>query len=188
MVMGVMSQLALRVALKAGLKQVQMARDPIGDKHTKSEPSCLNREHSESDPCHTSYYGDSYLSVFHLLHHLNLHSLEMRFLCAVTAATLYLKLSRAGPPPASWDLFRPSAANSQSPDEEERIAGWSSELWLLGSAVLRHILQLRCNAQAIVMLHDTGDAHTDCTSVNTLLQNEFCCNKKTHNFLSKAET
>ncbi|KAM9348360.1 SET and MYND domain-containing protein 4 [Symphorus nematophorus] len=153
MVMGVMSQLALRVTLKAGLKNIQMAREPIRDKHTKSESE-------SSDPCHTAHYGDSYLSVFHLLHHLNHHSSALRFLCAVTVATLYLKLSKAGSPPASWDINRPSVANSQSPDEEGGIADWSSELWLLGSAVLRHILQLRCNSQAIITLQDTGAANS----------------------------
>ncbi|KAG8008005.1 SET and MYND domain-containing protein 4 [Nibea albiflora] len=156
MVMGVMSQLALRVTLKAGLKNIKMARDPIRAKHTESEPSCLNRESSDSSPCRTSYCSDSYLSVFHLLHHLNHHSPGLRFLYAVTVATLYLKLSKAGPPPASWDV----SGNSQSSDEEGGIRDWSSELWLLGSAVLRHMLQLRCNAQAIVMLQDTGAANS----------------------------
>ncbi|XP_047462174.1 SET and MYND domain-containing protein 4 [Mugil cephalus] len=165
-VMGVMSQLALRVTLKAGLRNVQMAKEPIGDKHRKPEPSC---DSSDSHPRHsnlpsTSYYGDSYLSVFHLLHHINRQSLALRFLCAVTVATLYLRLSEAGPPPASWSMSRPSAATGQSqdgPNEEEGDgADWSSELWLLGSAVLRHMLQLRCNAQAIVTLQDAGAANS----------------------------
>lgn len=150
MVTGVMSQLALRVTLKAGLKNIQMARQPIRDKHAKSA--------RDSYPCSASHYGDSYVSVFHLLHHLNRHSPELRFLCAVTVATLYLKLSKAGPPPASWNLGRPSVANGQSSGEEGGIADWSSELWLLGSVVLRHVLQLRCNAQAILTLQDTGDS------------------------------
>ncbi|XP_054481975.1 SET and MYND domain-containing protein 4 [Anoplopoma fimbria] len=167
--MGVMSQLALRVTLKAGLKNIQMARDPIRNEHTESEPSGLNGESSDSCPGHSngsdpcaSYYGDSYPSVFHLRHHLNRHSPDVRFLCAVTIATLFLKLSKAGPPPASWDLgiSRPLVADSQSPDKEEGVADWSSNLWLLGSAVLRHMLQLRCNAQAVVMVQDTGAANS----------------------------
>ncbi|KAM3868688.1 SET and MYND domain-containing protein 4 [Diretmus argenteus] len=170
MVMGVMSQLALRVALKAGLKNVQMARETIRDKDsdpppvTGSRPSCLNNDSVSSNDFsfHTNkaepsalYYGDSYLSIYHLLHHLNRHSPGMRFLCAVTVAALYLKLSRAGPLPASWDLSGSSKTNSQShnPDDEGETADW---LWLLGSAVLRHMLQLRCNAQAVTMLQDTG--------------------------------
>ncbi|GAA6219812.1 SET and MYND domain-containing protein 4 isoform X1 [Lates japonicus] len=160
MVMGVMSQLALRVTLKAGLKNIQMAREPIRDEHRKSEQSCVKRE---SSPCPTnkpdpsaSYYGDSYLSVFHLLHHLNRHSPGLRFLSAVTVATLYLRLSKVGPPPASWALSGPLGRNKQSPDEEGGNADWSTELWLLGSAVLRQFLQLRCNTQAILKVQDTG--------------------------------
>ncbi|KAK2828257.1 hypothetical protein Q5P01_019291 [Channa striata] len=166
-VMGVMSHLALRVTLKAGLENIQMAREPITHKHVKSEPSCQNRGSSDFIPCDTnrpdpstSYYGDSYLSVFHLLHHLNRHSPRLRFLYAVTIATLYLKLSELGPPPASWHVRRPSDANSQSPEEEGGITGWSSELCLLGSAVLRHMLQLRCNTQAIQTQQDTGATNT----------------------------
>nr|XP_019952570.1 PREDICTED: SET and MYND domain-containing protein 4 [Paralichthys olivaceus] len=156
MVMGVMSQLALRVTLKAGLKNVQTAREPIRGKHTKSEPDGPSRESSEThtnqpDPA-ASHYGDSYLSVFHLLHHLNRHSPALRFLNAVTVATLFLRLRETGPPPASWTLSGPSAA----PEEEGGNTDWSTELWLMGSAVLRHILQLRCNAQAIVTLQDAG--------------------------------
>lgn len=157
MVMGVMSQLALRVSLKAGLKNIQSARDPIRDESAK-----LDGQSGDSDPCHSAHYGDSYRSVFHLLHHLNHHSPAMRFLCAVTIATLYLKLSEAEPTLLSRDLGRPSGANSQSPEEEEG-ADRSSELWLLGSAVLRHFLQLRCNAQAIITLQDIGDSRIDFT-------------------------
>ncbi|KAF1378477.1 hypothetical protein PFLUV_G00190950 [Perca fluviatilis] len=177
MVMGVMSQLALRVTLKAGLKNIQMAMDPVTDEHT----SCLNRESSDS-----SYYGDSYSTVFHLQHHLDHHSPGVRFLCAVTIAALYLKLSKAGSPPASWDLSRPLRAKSQSSDEEGGIADWNLELWLLGSAVLRHMLQLRCNAQAILMLQDTGAANSPVQSSREMciatavfptlsLLNHSCC-------------
>uniref|UniRef100_A0A3Q3ICX1 Protein-lysine N-methyltransferase SMYD4 n=1 Tax=Monopterus albus TaxID=43700 RepID=A0A3Q3ICX1_MONAL len=158
-VLGVMSHLALRVTLKAGLKNIQMARKPISNQHRKSKPGHFNRESSDSSSCQinqsdpsTSYYGDSYSSVFHLLHHLNHHSPGLRFLCAVTIATLYLKLRKIGPPPASWALSRLTGVNSQSTEEE---GSWGSELWLLGSAVLRHFLQLRCNAQAILTLQDT---------------------------------
>ncbi|KAM4544778.1 SET and MYND domain-containing protein 4 [Odontesthes bonariensis] len=160
MVMGVISQLALRVTLKAGLKNIQMAR------HEKTTPSSPNSASSDSSLCHSdqanpcsSYHGDSYLSVFHLLHHINFQSIRLRFLCAVTIATLYVKLSKAGPLPVSWNFSKPSSATSQSPDgpvKEGEEAEGSSELWLLGSAALRHMLQLRCNAQAITALQDTG--------------------------------
>uniref|UniRef100_A0A3B5AND1 Protein-lysine N-methyltransferase SMYD4 n=1 Tax=Stegastes partitus TaxID=144197 RepID=A0A3B5AND1_9TELE len=169
MAMGVISQLALRVTLKAGLNGVQMAREPIRGEHKKSEPSCVNHDSSDSNQCHSdqpdssiSYYGDSYLSVFHLLHHINQHGPRLCFL-------------KAGPPPASWCL-----------NEEGGNADWDSELWLLGSAVLRHLLQLRCNAQAIVTLQDTGAANSPVQSSREIriatamfptlsLLNHSCC-------------
>lgn len=150
MVMGVMSQLALRVTLKAGLQNIQKANETIIDKYKKPEPSCANK-HDLS----TAHHGDSYLSVFHLLHHLNHHSPNVRFLSAVTAAALYLKLSKIRPPPA------PSETNGQPPNKLVDGESLNSELWMLGSAVLRHILQLRCNAQAVYTLQDTGESHTD---------------------------
>lgn len=148
MVMGVMSQLALRITLKAGFQNIQTANEPIIDKSNQHDPSTL-------------HYGDSYQSVFHLLHHLNRQSPSVRFLSAVTAAALYLKLSKIGPPPASWPFSRPSETNSQPLDEMEEGKRLNSELWMLGSAILRHILQLRCNAQAVYMLQDTGGSYIE---------------------------
>ncbi|XP_068187369.1 SET and MYND domain-containing protein 4 [Antennarius striatus] len=155
MVMGVMSQLALRVTLKAGLRNVQRARDPIREELTKSQPSCLNSKSPHSYSCHSTSNSDSYLRVFHLLHHLNRHSPCLRFLYAVTIATVFLKLSKVGPPPSSWDFSGLSREKNQS-NQEGDITDWGSEMWLLGSAALRHIMQLGCNAQAITMLQNTG--------------------------------
>lgn len=193
MMMGVMSQLALRVTLKAGIKNIEMARHP--SKSKQSEQSCFDGDCSEaSNYCHAneadlSYHGDSYLSVFHLMHHLSHHSPHLRFLCAVTVATIYLKLSRTGPLVVSHDLSRPSGATSQSPDRSEEQGGvsdWGQEHWPLGSAVLRHMLQLRCNAQAIVMLQDAGAANSSVQSSQEIrmataifptlsLLNHSCC-------------
>lgn len=146
-VLGVMLHLALRVTLKAGMKNIQLARE-----HTRSNPSSAT--FSESDPLPALHHGDSYSSVFHLLHHLKSHSPSVIFLYAVTVAALYLKLSSSGLLPASWDLSR---CSSQSPADEGGHTDSSSEMWLLGSTALRHMLQLRTNAQAIITLQDTGD-------------------------------
>lgn len=156
-VMGVMAQLALRVTLKAGLENIRTARQPIRDEHKKSEP-CRDpapRCSYQIDP----YSGDPYLSVFHLLHHVNNQSAALRFLCAVTVATLYLKLGK--------EVSLPGASLSDRPNAEGGDAEWSSELWVVGSASLRHMLQLRCNAQAIITLQDTGDSYT-CVHTNNL--------------------
>lgn len=146
-VMGVMLHLAFRVTLKAGMKNIQLTRE-----NARSNPSSAT--FSESDPHLALHHGNSYSSVFHLLHHLKSHSPSVIFLYAVTVAALYLKLRSSGPLPAPWDLSR---CSSQSPAEEEAHTDSSSEIWLLGSTVLRHMLQLRTNAQAITTLQDTGD-------------------------------
>lgn len=184
---GVMSQLALRVALKAGVKEVLKAREPIRDadndsklirekissKNSSSKPitekmrpkkknsgssDATSTEPEVNDPS-AYYHGDSYLSVYHLLPHLNGHAPSLRFLCSVTIATLYLRLRQAGPPPVSWERggaseSRKCSKQSQAPEEGE---GWAPELSLLGSVALRHMLQLRCNAQAVSLLRDTGE-------------------------------
>ncbi|CAG5872966.1 unnamed protein product [Menidia menidia] len=158
MVTGVLSQLALRVTLKAGLKNIQMARQPVSDEDEKG--------HSDPPSACTSHHGDSYLSVFHLLHHIDQHSVSLRFLCAVTIATLSLKLMKAGPPPFPHNFSKPLPATGQSPDGPitEREEAEGSELRLLGSAVLRHMLQLICNAQAVMALQDTGPENSSVQS------------------------
>ncbi|XP_077401998.1 protein-lysine N-methyltransferase SMYD4 isoform X2 [Vanacampus margaritifer] len=106
---GVLAQLALRVALKAGIAGIRAAAGEVAA--AADSPAA------------------AYASVFHLLHHLERHSASMRFLCAVTVATLHLELGATGPPP-----------------------GWR----MLAGAALRHLLQLRCNAQAVIALQERG--------------------------------
>ncbi|CAL8363132.1 unnamed protein product [Lota lota] len=156
-VTGVMSQLALRVALKAGWENVQRARESIRCSDGDSDDASPATDNGHPSAPHA---GDNYVSVYSLLHHLGRQSPELRFLCAVTIATLFLKLRRAGPPPASWDRAGSTLTNhSQSnprPEDGGEYAGWDPEHWLLGSVVLRHMLQLRCNAQAVSVLQDAG--------------------------------
>lgn len=149
MVMGVMLQLALRVALKAGQENIQTARELIRDEHANSKSS-------NQSSFQTSHHSDSYLGVFHLLHHMSQHSPRLRFLCAVTVAALSFKLCLAVPSLASRDSLG-GQLNSQLPEKNNGVTDGALELRILGSAVLRHLLQLRCNAQAVIMLQDTGD-------------------------------
>lgn len=163
MVMGGMLQLALRVALKAGQENIQTARKLIRDEHASSK--C-----SSQSSFQTPGHGDSYLSVFHLLHHMNQHSPQLRFLCAVTVATLSLKLCLAVPSLASRDSSEPLGGqlNTQLPEKKTGITDGALELRILGSAVLRHLLQLRCNAQAVIMLQNTGDTHVTYNTYNEI--------------------
>nr|XP_057942102.1 SET and MYND domain-containing protein 4 [Doryrhamphus excisus] len=135
MAVGVMSQLALRIALKAGVKTIRVVM----------ESSRENAHPSE-------YSAHSYMSVFQLLHHLNHQSPSMLFLCAVTIAALCMKLSRTGPPPSAKDLCGPL---TEQPDQDADL-DLSPEWQLLGSVAFRHLLQLRCNSQAVLTLQDQG--------------------------------
>ncbi|XP_055004910.1 SET and MYND domain-containing protein 4 isoform X2 [Boleophthalmus pectinirostris] len=173
--MGVMAQLAVRVTLKAGIKNIQMARHL--NKLKEPDSDCVGaNNYCHANVADRSHGDDSYLSVFHLMHHLSHHSAGLRFLAAVTVATLYLKLSaRTGPPlSGSQDLRRPFWETGQSEErsgekrEEAEDSECGPELWLMGSAALRHLLQLRCNAQAITVLQDTGPATSSVQSSREL--------------------
>ncbi|XP_023197563.1 SET and MYND domain-containing protein 4 [Xiphophorus maculatus] len=151
--MGVMVQLALRVTLKAGIEIIHRARQTIRDEQKKSD---------QYNP---------YMTVFHLMQHTEHQSISLRFMCALTVATVYLKLSKAGPLPTSWKLSDASSITSQSSDGPKKKGGdteWSSELWVVGSAVLRHMLQLRCNAQAVVTLQATGSENSRVQSMEEI--------------------
>ncbi|XP_015235544.1 PREDICTED: SET and MYND domain-containing protein 4 isoform X1 [Cyprinodon variegatus] len=165
-VMGLMAQLALRITLKARIKNIQIARRTIRDEQKMKEKY------------------NPYLTVFHLLHHLEHQSAALRFLFAVTVATLYLKLSKAAPLPIPWKLNEASSASGGSTDAGDTES--SPELWVVGSAVLRHMLQLRCNAQAVITLQEAGSQNSQVQSVEEIriatamfptlsLLNHSCC-------------
>uniref|UniRef100_A0A8C6WII6 Protein-lysine N-methyltransferase SMYD4 n=1 Tax=Neogobius melanostomus TaxID=47308 RepID=A0A8C6WII6_9GOBI len=142
--MGVLAQLALRVTLKAGIKNIQMARLQSERKGPGDSNCGVASNYCHANVAALSHCSDSYLSVFHLTHHLSHHSARLRFLAAVTVATVYLKLgaARTGPLPPRSGETQEEAVDSEGCPEQ----------WLMGSAVLRHMLQLRCNAQAITVL------------------------------------
>ncbi|XP_035289921.1 SET and MYND domain-containing protein 4 [Anguilla anguilla] len=198
---GVLAHLALRVALRAGLEEVQKARgngahpspvpvlEPANENVSKKE---VEKEKGNEEVTHGNemsnipevlqlgmgtsggpescngtliqgcdptgrYQGNSYLCIHHLLPHLSGHEPGLRFLCAVTMATLCLRLQEVGPLPAAWGrgtlLGDERGSQSQSPEES---GGGTPELSMLGATALRHMLQLRCNAQAVTMLKDKG--------------------------------
>ncbi|XP_034149134.1 SET and MYND domain-containing protein 4 [Esox lucius] len=170
---GVMSQLALRMCLKAGLKEVLKAREPTRDEDrvhkpvggkvrpgnagSKADAENVAPEEDSGAPS-ARYHGDSYLSIYHLLPHLSGHTPSMRYLWSITVATLCLRLCQVGPPPTSWE--RGGACDNkrfQGQAGEEESGVWIQKLSLLGSVVLRHLLQLQCNAQAVSLLRDTGE-------------------------------
>ncbi|XP_056592673.1 SET and MYND domain-containing protein 4 isoform X1 [Triplophysa dalaica] len=163
LVLGVLTHLALRVALKAGQKEVQSAKEsscPVENQAGlfKSDSSVqLNFEgHCTKSSDHTDcYHGNSYLGIYSLLPHVGEHSPSLRFLLAVTTATLYKKL-HGGPPSDMWESC-----------EDDRGA-WKPEMSMLGATVLRHLMQLRCNAQAVTAIRVTEETGTSVQPSNEI--------------------
>ncbi|TRZ00246.1 hypothetical protein DNTS_021928 [Danionella cerebrum] len=137
---GVLGHLALRVALKAGEKEIQNLK-----KRNRTYSSLENDalvqlnlgDNCRNDPEHSNcFHGSSYQAIHSLLPHIAQHSPASRFLQVVTIAVLFRKL-QGGPTP--W---------ASSKDE----GVWQPEMSLLGATALRHLMQLRCNSQAVTAL------------------------------------
>ncbi|XP_059395363.1 SET and MYND domain-containing protein 4-like [Carassius carassius] len=144
---GVLGHLALRVSLKAGQNQVKrVKKSTLQEDHVtcSSYKSDLPVKLNLGDPCRESsdhtdcYHGNSYTGIYSLLPHVSHHSPCSRFLLAVTMAVLYMRLQR-GPPPDLWASCK----------DEGESGTWQPEMSMLGATALRHMMQLRCNAQAV---------------------------------------
>lgn len=103
-------------------------------------------------------YENNYNAVFSLLPHTHSHSPEHKFLCALSVAALCRQLQAA----SSQALFpgglmspRTAAAAPQEPCPDWHI-------W--GVAMLRHMLQLQCNAQAVTAIQQTDSKESLITS------------------------
>ncbi|XP_073686144.1 SET and MYND domain-containing protein 4 [Garra rufa] len=144
---GVLGHLALRVALKAGQNEVKRVKNNTSqDNHMtcSSYKSGSPVKLCLGDPCrenldHTDcYHGNSYMGIYSLLPHVAQHSPSSRFLLVITMAMLYRRL-QSGPPPDMWASC-----------EDKGVSGtWRPEMSMLGATALRHMMQLRCNAQAV---------------------------------------
>ncbi|XP_004433362.1 PREDICTED: SET and MYND domain-containing protein 4 [Ceratotherium simum simum] len=106
-------------------------------------------------------YESNYYAVFNLLPHTENHSPEHKFLCALSVSALCRQLEAAS-----------SQALTTGPTSSKLKAAVAPalgpELTLWGVAMLRHMLQLQCNAQAITTIQQTGskeDIITDCRQV-----------------------
>ncbi|XP_066507084.1 SET and MYND domain-containing protein 4 isoform X2 [Hoplias malabaricus] len=156
--LGVLAHLALRMALKAELKVVQRARGchfrkvnvlpgaALANSDVKNEQSGsleenlyslseLNIEQSSSSSDYLNcYYGTPYLGIYSLLPHVLNHSPSLRFLLAFTMAMLCERLKEVESLPEIWQCCEQESGS------------------MLGSTALRHMMQLRCNAQAVTAI------------------------------------
>uniref|UniRef100_A0A8C5MLP1 Protein-lysine N-methyltransferase SMYD4 n=1 Tax=Leptobrachium leishanense TaxID=445787 RepID=A0A8C5MLP1_9ANUR len=143
---GVFCQTALRTVLVAGSNKV-------------SELICRIRTSSVQDVTPSQQevsasgakYSSDYEAVVNLLPHVEHHKVEFRFLCGWTAAALCKKLclNKLGE-----DVGALSLSEKHNMSEDERKCGCSSEPVVFGTAILRHMLQLHCNAQAVMVLQE----------------------------------
>uniref|UniRef100_A0A8D2IUA0 Protein-lysine N-methyltransferase SMYD4 n=1 Tax=Varanus komodoensis TaxID=61221 RepID=A0A8D2IUA0_VARKO len=91
-------------------------------------------------------YCSAYKAAFSLLTHTEKHSPEFRFLCGLSVAALCRRLGDVG-------LEASIPGKDMSEDQEEPSAALvPPALSVLGEAMLRHMLQLQCNAQAVTVL------------------------------------
>uniref|UniRef100_G1Q8V1 Protein-lysine N-methyltransferase SMYD4 n=1 Tax=Myotis lucifugus TaxID=59463 RepID=G1Q8V1_MYOLU len=94
-------------------------------------------------------YESNYNAVLHLLPHTRNHSPEHKFLCALSVAALCRQLEAA-----SLQTLTTSLKSSQP--EAAVVPAMCQESHIWGPAMLRHMLQLQCNAQAITIIQQTG--------------------------------
>ncbi|XP_048413286.2 SET and MYND domain-containing protein 4 isoform X2 [Stegostoma tigrinum] len=166
--LGTFSQLALRTVLLAGLQQVEKAEKLESGAGQWPSGECsvrMNPDHRvELSSCsRTSGAGDEmprdsqsrYQMIHSLLTHTKWQTPEHRFLCGLTTAAVCQEIRRMG-------------LESQLVSEWLELDAVSVQgqgLRILGVALLRHLLQLGCNAQAITTFRDTGVGHSHVTEM-----------------------
>ncbi|KAM4795662.1 SET and MYND domain-containing protein 4 [Rhinophrynus dorsalis] len=92
-------------------------------------------------------YCSSYQAVVNLLPHTDRHKAEFKFLCGFTTAALCKKLCLE-------DVGSSIERTRSETTETNAIQDQCSDLLSLGPAILRHMLQLYCNAQAVTVLQE----------------------------------
>ncbi|OBS83595.1 hypothetical protein A6R68_22396, partial [Neotoma lepida] len=161
--LGVFCHVALRMTLLTRFEDVdrvvRMLCDEIGNKdiclpenkNLVKTFNYTNRGESEENSkkgetpipgCNVSgKYESNYNAVFSLLPHTEKHSPEHKFICAVSVSALCRQLTAASLQTQTMSL-KSSKLKAVTP-------GLCADLTVWGTAMLRHMLQLQCNAQAI---------------------------------------
>lgn len=159
--LGVFCHVALRTTLLARFEDVdrvvRMLCDKAGGKDTCLPESknlvktfdCTNQEESEENSkigespipgCNVNgKYESNYNAVFSLLPHIEKHSPEHKFICAISVSALCRQLKA-----------------QTSPKLKAVTPGLCADLTVWGVAMLRHMLQLQCNAQAVTAICHSG--------------------------------
>ncbi|KAM5274434.1 SET and MYND domain-containing protein 4 [Ctenodactylus gundi] len=102
-------------------------------------------------------YENNYNAVFNLLPHTENHSPEHKFLCALSISALCGHLKADDLQAITTSLKSSKLKAARAP---QLCADWN--VWAV--AMLRHLLQLQCNAQAVTTLQHTGPKESDITT------------------------
>ncbi|XP_066491945.1 SET and MYND domain-containing protein 4 [Tiliqua scincoides] len=150
--LGVLCHVTLRAVLVAGFTEVCTLVKQLHGGDVVESCKAVTKGDSASIPgCDADgQYSSSYQTVFSLLPHTEKHSPEFQFLCSLCIAALCKRLEDTG-----LTALIVGKSISECPGES-KAAKTSPELKILGEAMLRHMLQLRCNAHAITTLRESG--------------------------------
>ncbi|NXS58929.1 SMYD4 protein, partial [Brachypteracias leptosomus] len=208
--LGVFCHVALRTVLLAGFAEVSRLVEwsHHGDKDL-CDPEARCKHLSEAPDTRAGtrgipgcddkgQYQSSYQAVFHLLPHAEKHSPEHKFLCMLSVVAICEQLQETGLEAALLNQ-EPSEKWSKPETHEKTSDELSPELRTVAEAMLRHVLQLQCNAQAITVMQESGSG--DGAVVNTKpvrlataffpvlsLLNHSCCPNTSVSFSGTAAT
>ncbi|KAM4760405.1 SET and MYND domain-containing protein 4 isoform 2-T2 [Cyanocitta cristata] len=165
--LGVFCHVALRTVLLAGFAEVSrlVGCSHSGDKDLQNpEARCKPLSEAPDAGAGTrgipgcgsnGRYQSSYQALFHLLPHTEQHSAEHKFLCTLSVVAICKQLQAAGLEAAV--LNQESRQQWSKPKTCEKTSDeLSPELKTVAEAMLRHVLQLQCNAQAITVMQELG--------------------------------
>ncbi|NWV12735.1 SMYD4 protein, partial [Ptilonorhynchus violaceus] len=165
--LGVFCHVALRTVLLAGFAEVSrlvgwshsgendLQHPEAGCKHLSEAPDAGAGARGIPGCDSSGQYQSSYQALFHLLPHTEQHSPEHKFLCTLSVVAICKQLQAAGLEAAV--LSQESPEQCSKPKTSEKTSDeLCPELRTVAEAMLRHMLQLQCNAQAITVMQELG--------------------------------
>eukprot|EP00062_Callorhinchus_milii_P011622 gi/632957790/ref/XP_007894676.1/ PREDICTED: SET and MYND domain-containing protein 4 [Callorhinchus milii] len=145
--LGAFAHLSLRMVLAAGLEEVQRTQAAQSGPRSSEAPRATEPgDGAEAEGRWEAH--PPYRAVHSLLAHTHQQSAQHRFLCGLTAAALCSRIRAKG--------LEPLVVGKGL----EAGDGGGQAMGALGTALLTHMLQLGCNAQAITQLRDTGSGRS----------------------------
>uniref|UniRef100_G1S5N6 Protein-lysine N-methyltransferase SMYD4 n=1 Tax=Nomascus leucogenys TaxID=61853 RepID=G1S5N6_NOMLE len=151
--LGVFCHIALRLTLLVGFEDVLKIITKLCDKISNKD-ICLPESNNQTPipGCDINgKYENNYNAVFNLLPHTENHSPEHKFVCALCVSALCRQLQAA-----SLQAIPTERSVNSSQLKAAVTPELCPDVTIWGVAMLRHMLQLQCNAQAMTTIQHTG--------------------------------